>query len=79
MAEITAHGQDEHERQKANLIAETERSRPSAHRFVGDTGSVEDSLKDVTVGLVKLEEFQQRRVELEEKAAREAAGTNERK
>jgi len=38
---------------------------------------MEDSLKNSTVGLVKLEEFQQRRKELEEQQLREAARTNE--
>ena len=38
---------------------------------------MEDSLKQATVGLVKLEEFKQRRVALEEQAAREAARTDE--
>jgi hypothetical protein len=37
---------------------------------------MEDSLKNSTVGLVKLEEFQQKRKELEEAKAREAARTD---
>jgi protein FAM50 len=68
---------EEFERQKRQLVAETEKARPSAHRFVGQNDSVEDKLKQETVGLVQLEEFQQRRKELEEKRAREAARTDE--
>lgn len=66
---------EEFERQKQNLINETERARPSAQRFVGQNDSMEESLKKQTVGLVHLEEFQQRRKELEELKAREAAKT----
>ncbi|KAJ4487770.1 XAP5, circadian clock regulator-domain-containing protein [Lentinula aciculospora] len=68
---------EEFERQKKNLIDETEKARPSTHRFVGQNDSMEDSLKYSTVGLVHLEEFQQKRKELEEAKAREAARTNE--
>lgn len=68
---------EEFERQKQSLINETEKARPSAHRFVGQNDSMEDTLKKSTVGLVRLEEFQQRRKELEEAKAREAARTNE--
>ncbi|KAJ3725794.1 XAP5, circadian clock regulator-domain-containing protein [Lentinula raphanica] len=68
---------EEFERQKKNLIDETEKARPSSHRFVGQNDSMEDSLKNSTVGLVHLEEFQQKRRELEEAKAREAARTNE--
>ncbi|KAF9052915.1 XAP5-domain-containing protein [Panaeolus papilionaceus] len=68
---------EEFERQKQNLINETEKARPSAHRFVGQNDSVEDSLKNSTVGLVRLEDFQQRRKELEEARAREAARSSE--
>ena len=68
---------EEFERQKQNLINETEKARPSAHRFVGQHDSMEDTLKKSTVGLVRLEDFQQRRKELEEAKAREAARTNE--
>ena len=66
---------EEYERQKQQLINETEKARPSAHRFVGQNDSMEDSLKNSTVGLVKLEDFQQKRKELEEAKAREAART----
>ncbi|KAF9246158.1 XAP5, circadian clock regulator-domain-containing protein [Melanogaster broomeanus] len=68
---------EEYERQKQNLINETEKSRPSASKFVGQNDSMEDNLKNSTVGLVRLEDFQQRRKELEEAKAREAARTNE--
>jgi protein FAM50 len=68
---------EEFERQKQTLINETEKARPSSNRFVGQNDSIEESLKHNTVGLVKLEEFQQRRKELEEAKAREAARTNE--
>ncbi|KAF8969834.1 XAP5-domain-containing protein [Flammula alnicola] len=68
---------EEYERQKQTLINETEKARPSANRFVGQNDSMEDSLKNRTVGLVRLEDFQQRRKELEEAKAREAAQSNE--
>ncbi|KAA1469521.1 XAP5-domain-containing protein [Dentipellis sp. KUC8613] len=65
------------ERQKQQLISETEKARPSSNRFVGQNDSMEESLKKSTVGLVRLEDFQQRRKELEEAKAREAARTDE--
>ncbi|KAN0076930.1 XAP5, circadian clock regulator domain containing protein [Tylopilus felleus] len=68
---------EEFERQKQNLINETEKSRPSASKFVGQNDSMEDTLKNNTVGLVHLEDFQQRRKALEEAKAREAARTSE--
>jgi protein FAM50 len=68
---------EDFERQKSNLIAETEKSRPSSNRFVGQNDSMEDSLKNSTVGLVKLEDFQLKRKALEEAKAREAARTND--
>ncbi|KAJ6525659.1 XAP5, circadian clock regulator-domain-containing protein [Mycena capillaripes] len=68
---------EEYLRQKNALISETEKARPSANRFVGQNDSMEDSLKNSTVGLVRLEDFQQRRKELEEAKAREAAKTND--
>ncbi|KAF8557297.1 XAP5-domain-containing protein [Imleria badia] len=68
---------EEFERQKQNLINETEKSRPSASKFVGQNDSMEDTLKYSTIGLVHLEDFQQRRKALEEAKAREAARTNE--
>ncbi|KAH7880205.1 XAP5-domain-containing protein [Lentinula edodes] len=42
---------EEFERQKKNLIDETEKSRPSSHRFVSQNDSMEDSLKYSTVWL----------------------------
>ncbi|KAJ7156941.1 XAP5, circadian clock regulator-domain-containing protein [Mycena crocata] len=68
---------EEYLRQKNSIISETEKARPSANRFVGQHDSMEDSLKNSTVGLVHLEDFQQRRKELEEAKAREAAKTND--
>ena len=68
---------EEYERQRQKLISETEKSRPSANKFVGQNDSMEDTLKNNTVGLVRLEDFQQRRKEIEEAKAREAARTNE--
>ncbi|TFY78415.1 hypothetical protein EWM64_g5597 [Hericium alpestre] len=68
---------EEFERQKQQLINETEKARPSSNRFVGQNDSMEETLKKSTVGLVRLEEFQQRRKELEEAKAREAARTDE--
>lgn len=68
---------EEYERQKQLLINETEKARPSSNRFVGQNDSMEDTLKKSTVGLVRLEDFQQRRKELEEAKAREAARTSE--
>ncbi|KZV73420.1 XAP5-domain-containing protein [Peniophora sp. CONT] len=66
----------DYERQKIQLVAETEKARPSSHRFVGQNDSVEDSLKRHTVGLVHLEDFQARRKELEEERARAAANSD---
>jgi len=68
---------EEFERQKQSLINETEKARPSSNRFVGQHDSIEDNLKHSTVGLVHLEEFQQRRKELEEAKARQAARSND--
>ena len=68
---------EEFERQKQTIVQETEKARPSANRFVGQNDSMEDTLKQSTVGLVRLEDFQQRRKELEEAKAREAARTDE--
>ncbi|OCH88188.1 XAP5-domain-containing protein [Obba rivulosa] len=68
---------EEFERQKQNIVQETEKARPSSNRFVGQNDSMEDTLKQSTVGLVRLEDFQQRRKELEEAKAREAARTSE--
>ena len=68
---------EEFERQKQTLVAQTEKARPSASRFVGQNDSIEESLKNSTVGLVKLEDFQQKKKELEEERARAAAKSNE--
>ncbi|KAJ7273337.1 XAP5, circadian clock regulator-domain-containing protein [Mycena rebaudengoi] len=68
---------EEYLRQKNALISETEKARPSTNRFVGQHDSMEDSLKNSTVGLVHLEDFQQRRKELEEAKAREAAKSSD--
>lgn len=68
---------EDYERQKLNLIAETEKSRPSSNRFVGQNESMEESLKSSTYGLVLLEDFQLKRKALEEAKAREAAQTND--
>jgi protein FAM50 len=68
---------EDFERQKLTLIAETEKSRPSSNRFVGQNDSMEDSLKNSTVGLVRLEDFQEKRRALEEAKAREAARTSD--
>lgn len=68
---------EDFERQKQTLINETEKARPSTNRFIGQNDSMEDTLKLSTVGLVRLEDFQQRRKELEEAKAREAARTSE--
>lgn len=68
---------EDFERQKQTLIKETEKSRPSSNRFVGQHDSMEDTLKNSTVGLVHLQDFQQKRKELEEAKAREAAMTSD--
>lgn len=68
---------EEFERKKQKLVAETEKARPSQNRFVGQHDSVEETLKLSTVGLVSLDVFQQRRQELEEAQAREAASTSD--
>ncbi|KAJ7632821.1 XAP5, circadian clock regulator-domain-containing protein [Roridomyces roridus] len=67
---------EEYLRQKTAIVNETEKARPSTNRFVGQQTSMEDHLKNKTVGLVHLEDFQQRRKEVEESQAREAAKTN---
>jgi arginine/lysine/ornithine decarboxylase len=68
---------EQYEKQKAALVEETEKARPSSNRFVGQHDSMEDSLKRSTVGLVRLEEFQARRKEIQEAKEREAAMTSE--
>ena len=68
---------EQYEKQKAALVEETEKARPSSNRFVGQNDSMEESLKRSTVGLVRLEEFQARRKEIQEAKEREAAMTSE--
>ncbi|KAJ1309886.1 hypothetical protein OPQ81_006648 [Rhizoctonia solani] len=68
---------EEFDRQKDAMLKETEKSLPGTNRFVGKNDSMEESLKKSTIGLVKLEDFQNKRKELEEAKAREAARTNE--
>lgn len=53
-------------------VQETEKSRPSNNRFVGQNDSMEDSLKKATVGLVTVEDFKRAREALEEAKARES-------
>ncbi|KAG6376485.1 XAP5, circadian clock regulator-domain-containing protein [Boletus reticuloceps] len=77
LVKLRLQNREEYERQKQQLINETEKSRPSASKFVGQNDSMEDTLKNNTIGLVHLEDFQQRRKALEEAKAREAARTNE--
>lgn len=72
-AKERARAREDFERQKEKLVADTEKSRPSNARFVGQNDSMEDSLKKSTVGLVHLQDFQQRRIALEEEKARAAA------
>jgi protein FAM50 len=68
---------EQFEKQKEELVSQTERARPSANRFVGQNDSMEESLKKSTVGLVRLEDFQAMKKEIQEAKAREAAKTNE--
>ena len=68
---------EEYERQKQSLINETEKARPSANRFVGQNDSMEEHLKNNTIGLVRLEDFQKKKKELEEAKARAAARSND--
>ncbi|KIK26780.1 hypothetical protein PISMIDRAFT_8797 [Pisolithus microcarpus 441] len=67
----------ERERHRLKLISKTEKSRPSANKIVGQNDSMEDTLKNSTVGLVRLEDFQQRRKEIEEAKASQAACMSE--
>ena len=76
-AKERARAKEDFERQKEKLINDTEKSRPSANKFIGQNDSMEDSLKKSTVGLVLLEDFQKKRQALEEAKAREAAKTDE--
>lgn len=70
--------QEEFERQKASLASDSERaSKKAGDRFVGNTDSIEETLKKSTIGLVSAEDFKKRREELEELKRREAAETSE--
>lgn len=64
------------ERQKTLLSAETNKDR-TANRFVGRTEGLAETLKSETVGLQRLEDFQEKKKRLEEQIAREAARTDE--
>ncbi|KIM20468.1 hypothetical protein M408DRAFT_333795 [Serendipita vermifera MAFF 305830] len=70
---------EDFERQKQALVNETEKTqaRSAASRFVGQNDSMADSLVKSTVGLVQLDDFMQKRKDLEEAKAREAARTDE--
>ncbi|PWN22835.1 XAP5-domain-containing protein [Microstroma glucosiphilum] len=69
---------EEFDRQKADMAKEAERAQKKAgDRFVGNTDSIEETLKKNTVGLVSAEDFKKRREELEELKRREAAKTSE--
>ncbi|KAJ1932090.1 hypothetical protein FBU59_006486, partial [Linderina macrospora] len=76
---------DKLQQQRAREHSETESKRRritrdnsvkhSSERFVEQANSVETKLKLSTVGLVKLEEFQRIKEELEEERQRKAANT----
>jgi protein FAM50 len=68
---------EQFEKQKQALVNETEKARPSSNRFVGQNDSMEESLKKSTIGLVRLEDFQARKKEIQEAKEREAAMTSE--
>ncbi|EPQ28710.1 uncharacterized protein PFL1_03514 [Pseudozyma flocculosa PF-1] len=68
---------DDFERQKAELAKQSEKNRAAPDRFQSKSDSIEETLKKNTVGLVRLEDFQKRREELEEEKRREAARSNE--
>jgi protein FAM50 len=63
--------------QREKLVAESEKDRTAADRFVKVTETMEERLKKSTVGLVHAEDFQKIRAELEEENRRKAAQTNE--
>ncbi|KAG8810059.1 hypothetical protein FRC17_003116, partial [Serendipita sp. 399] len=60
---------EDFERQRQAITSETEKARPTASRFVGQNDSMADSLVKSTVGLVQLDEFTQKRRDLEEAKA----------
>lgn len=68
--------QEDFERQRAELAKDAERNRTGSDRFVGISDSTEEALKMQSIGLVRLEDFQQRRQALEEERLREAAQTS---
>lgn len=69
---------EEFERQRADMAKEAERaSKKAGDRFVGNTDSIEETLKKSTIGLVSAEDFKKKREELEEYKQRQAAKTNE--
>ncbi|KAI8326311.1 XAP5-domain-containing protein [Martensiomyces pterosporus] len=61
--------------EKRRQIAKDNEVKIGAQKFVTEEGSVENKLKLSTIGLVKLEEFQRIKGELEEERQREAAQT----
>ncbi|CAG8479578.1 8736_t:CDS:10 [Ambispora gerdemannii] len=75
------------EKQRAKMLSDFEKQREkiakdnqvniTANKFVTHYDDVEDSLKKETIGLVRLEEFQKIRKELEVQKEREAARTAE--
>ncbi len=67
----------EFDRQRQEIAKDTEKNRTGSDRFVGKNDSIEETLKKQTVGLVRLEDFQKRREELEEEKRREIARTSE--
>lgn len=69
--------QEDFERQKLQLTKESERNRTGSDRFVAKTETVEEILKNKTIGLKTLSDFQETRAELEEQKRREAAKTAE--
>lgn len=66
------------EKQKQALLQESERAgRSAGDRFVGKIDSIDEALKKSTVGLVKLEDFQRTRLQLEEKKRLESGKEGE--
>ncbi|KAJ1960029.1 hypothetical protein GGI12_004025 [Dipsacomyces acuminosporus] len=61
--------------EKRRQIVKDNEVKIGAQKFVSQEGSVENKLKLSTIGLVRLEEFQRIKGELEEKQQREAAQT----
>lgn len=65
------------DKQKQDLAKEAEKHASGQDRFVNTYDTLEESLKKQTIGLVRLEDFQKRRAELEEEKLRQAAQTDE--